>query len=142
LAPVGRDRRLGFEVACRGAGLSDPRVVVTEFTRVGGRRGMDELLRGDDRPRAVLCANDMIALGAIEVLKGAGLRVPEDVAVVGHDDVDVATIVSPQLTTTRTDARRLGALAGELLTSRMTGAYGGPARHHVVAHEFVVRESA
>jgi LacI family transcriptional regulator, galactose operon repressor len=142
LAPVGRNRRLGFELACRGAGVREPRVVVTGFTRVGGRRGMDGLLHGGDRPRAVLCANDMIALGAIDVLKVAGLRVPEDVAVVGHDDVDAATIVSPQLTTTRIDARRIGALAGELLTSRMTGAYGGVARDHVIAHKFIVRESA
>jgi LacI family transcriptional regulator len=142
VAPVGRDRRLGFEGACRDGRVRRPRVEVTEFTRAGGRRGMERLLGRGKRPRAVLCANDMIALGAIDVLKARGLRIPDDVAVVGHDDVDAATIVSPPLTTTRTDARQLGALAGEMLVTRMTGEYRGKARHQVAAHQLVVRDSA
>ena len=95
-----------------------------------------------DLPRAVLCANDMIALGAIDVLKAKGLDVPGDVAIVGHDDIDAATIVTPQLTTTRTDARELGRVAGELLVSRMRGDHAGRGRHRVIRHEFVIRQSA
>jgi LacI family transcriptional regulator len=144
-APVGRERRLGFEDACRHASIAADRVpvVVTEFTRAGGAQGMQTLLDSARiRPRAVLCANDMIALGAIDVLKARGLDVPGDVAIVGHDDIDAATIVSPQLTTTRTDARQLGRAAGELLVSRMRGDEVGPGRHRVIAHELVVRQSA
>jgi LacI family transcriptional regulator len=144
LAPVGRERRLGFEDACREAGLNldDLPVVVTEFTRGGGDRGMRALLEREHHPRAVLCANDLIALGAIDVLKEAGLDVPGDVAVVGHDDIDAATIVTPQLTTTRTDAAQLGRVAGEMLVSRMSGEHTGRGRHRVIPHELVVRQSA
>ncbi|GAA1996161.1 LacI family DNA-binding transcriptional regulator [Microbacterium ulmi] len=143
-APVGRERRLGFEQACRAAGIprEDLVVVLEEFNRAGGRRGMARLLARPERPRAVVCANDMIALGAVEVARDAGMRIPEDIAIVGHDDVDVATVVTPRLTTVRTDARRLGAEAGALLVSRMTGAYTGPGRHVTIPHELIVRESA
>lgn len=144
-APVGRERRLGFEDACRGASLMVDRVpvVVSQFTRAGGAQGMQTLLGlGLTLPRAVLCANDMIALGAIDVLKANQLDVPGDVAIIGHDDIDAATIVTPRLTTTRTDARELGRVAGELLLSRMRSDHVGLGRHQVIEHELVVRESA
>jgi len=143
-APVGRERRLGFERACRrnGVALATDDVVLTDFTRNGGLEGMRRLLDRPTRPRSVLCANDMIALGAVDAVKEAGLRIPEDVAIVGHDDIDAATIVTPRLTTTRTDARELGRQAGLFLLSRMTGEYTGEGRHCVIPHEFIVRESA
>jgi LacI family transcriptional regulator len=142
--PVGRERRLGFERAGLAAGIPrrDMTIVLEEFNRDGGRRGMERLLAKPVRPRAVVCANDMIALGAVEVARDAGLRIPEDIAIIGHDDIDVATVVTPRLTTVRTDARRLGAEAGTLLVTRMTGAYSGPGRHVTIPHELVVRESA
>lgn len=142
--PVGRDRREGFLAACRQRGAAQPEaaIVVTEFTRAGGVNAMAELLDRPVRPRAVLCANDMIALGAIDVAKERGLRVPEDVAIMGYDDIDAATIVTPRLTTIHTDAKRLGTVAGELLLERMSGATTGDGRHVVIDHHLVRRESA
>jgi DNA-binding LacI/PurR family transcriptional regulator len=143
-APVGRERRDGFEEACRsfGAALDPSDVVLTDFTRQGGVHGMHRLLDRAEPPRSVLCANDMIALGAIDVAKERGLRIPADVAILGYDDIDAATIVTPRLTTVRTDAQKLGATAGRLLLTRVTGEYDGRARHVVIPHELVVRESA
>lgn len=143
-SPPGIRRRHGFEQAFADRGI-DPvpgSILATEFTRAGGVSGMRRLLARSSRPRAVLCANDLIAFGAIDVLNDAGLAVPDDVAIAGHDDIDAATIVSPRLTTTRTDARDLGRGAGEFMLTRMTGEYSGPGRELVVPHELVVRESA
>jgi LacI family transcriptional regulator len=141
---VGRERRAGFE-----AGLRDRRialdgscVVPGDFTRAGGAAAMQELLTRRTPPRAVLCVNDMVAFGALDVVRAAGLTVPHDIAVMGHDDVEAATIVTPRLTTTRTDARALGRAAGELLLSRMNGDHTGRGRHVVVPHALQERESA
>lgn len=143
-APVSRHRREGFEDACREAGVPDREMVVLleEFDRAGGARGMRALLDREVRPRAVVCANDMIAIGAIDVAREEGLRIPEDVAITGFDDVDLATVVTPQLTTVHADGPRLGAEAGRLLLSRMTGEHDSEGRHVVVPHELVVRASA
>jgi DNA-binding LacI/PurR family transcriptional regulator len=143
-APVGRERRDGFEDACGEFGLApdESRVVLADFTRGGGIDGMRRLLDRSEHPRAVLCANDLIALGAVDVVKERGLRIPHDIAIAGYDDIDAATIVTPRLTTVRTQARRLGAEAGRLILSRLVGEYQGTARHIVIPHELVIRESA
>ncbi|MCW5950732.1 MAG: LacI family DNA-binding transcriptional regulator [Propionibacteriaceae bacterium] len=143
-APVARQRRLGFEQACRDWGMTedDMVIVLEEFNRAGGVRGMRRLLDRPEWPRSVVCANDMIAVGAIDVARERGLAVPRDLAIVGHDDVDLATVVTPNLTTVHADAHRLGAEAGRLLLTRMTGQYDGPGRHVVIPHELIVRDSA
>jgi len=143
-APVSRQRRDGFEDACRdfGAAPDDAAVLLEGFNRAGGVRGMTTLLERERPPRAVVCANDMIAVGAIDVARERGLRVPEDVAITGFDDVDLATIVTPKLTTVHADGPRLGAEAGRLLLTRMTGEHDGAGRHVVIPHELVVRDSA
>ncbi|MFN8218025.1 MAG: LacI family DNA-binding transcriptional regulator [Solirubrobacterales bacterium] len=68
-----------------------------------------------ERPTALLCANDLMAIGALEYCKSAGIRVPDDVSIVGFDDVPVASLVTPRLTTTRQPAHHLGAAAASLL---------------------------
>ncbi|MFN8163662.1 MAG: LacI family DNA-binding transcriptional regulator [Solirubrobacterales bacterium] len=74
-------------------------------------------LAGDpaERPTALICANDLMAIGALEYCKSAGIRVPEDVSIVGFDDVPVSALVTPRLTTTRQPAHDLGAAAAILL---------------------------
>ena len=122
--------------------IPDDFVVNTEFTVEGGRTGMRRLMGLSTPPRAVFCANDLIALGAIEIAREEGLRIPEDVAIMGCDDIDAAEIVTPRLTTIRNSAELIGKASGELLLSRMTGEYTGPGREVVVPHQLVVRESA
>jgi len=110
-----------------------------EPTEEGGRTAMAVLLRRRPDIDAVVAYNDVVAIGALEALAAAGRRVPDEVAVVGCDDVRLASLVTPALTTLRTDGYRLGRQAADLLFERMRG---GPPRRFVVTPELVVRASA
>ncbi|MDT0433123.1 MULTISPECIES: LacI family DNA-binding transcriptional regulator [Streptomyces] len=100
---------------------ADPRLVEeSDFTPAGGERAMRELL--DRRPdlNAVFAANDLSAAGALRVLRERGLRVPQDVAVIGFDDMlPVADQTDPPLTTVRQDIEEMGRLMARLLLSRL-----------------------
>jgi LacI family transcriptional regulator len=142
--PPARSRREGFLAAYADAGLEVPEgyVVATDFTQRGGIDGMRALLALPQRPRAVFCANDMVALGAIRVAREHDLSLPGDIAVMGVDDIDVAELTNPALTTIRFRTDEMGRLCGRLLLDRMSGTWDGPARNVVLLHEVVVRESA
>jgi len=139
---AGRDH--GYRRALRENGFTvEPSLRVRgDWTRPGGRAAMHALLTLRHRPDAVFCANDLMAIGAIDAVHEAGLRVPDDVAVVGFDDVDAATIVNPPLTTVRNPAYEAGFGAGELLLSRITATYTGEGRTVVLPCPLVVRASA
>jgi LacI family transcriptional regulator len=139
----GARRLAGYRAAMRGRGLSGAAapVVHGEFTVAGGNKAMLKLLESSVRPRAVFCANDLMAFGAIEAAGTAGLRVPEDLAVAGFDDIDAASLVRPSLTTVENSARELGAKAVGLLLDRMRGADGPPVEVQV-GFSLKKRESA
>jgi DNA-binding LacI/PurR family transcriptional regulator len=90
-----------------------PPVYQGDFKLEGGRRAAREMLEGGDLPTAVLAANDMMALGAMAELRGAGLRVPADVSVVGFDDIAFASLCEPKLTTVCLPREELGRRAVE-----------------------------
>jgi len=142
----GATRIAGFARALAEAGraVDDTLMVTGDWTRRGGRDAMKRLLAQPEqvRPDAVFCANDLMAIGAIDALREAGLAVPEDVAVAGFDDVDVATIVHPPLTTVLNPAYAIGVNAGRLLVSRLSGEYDGEGREIGLPCPLVVRESA
>lgn len=144
LAPVARARTSGYHRALQAVGVT-PRLeyeVSEEFTREGGRRGMAALLDLAHPPRAVFCANDQIAIGALQEAARRNLAVPADIAIAGFDDIDAASMVQPRLTTVHNSPDVLGARCGELLLSRMTGEFGGAGREIVIPAQLVVRESA
>jgi LacI family transcriptional regulator len=143
-ATGGFPRSEGFRAAVREAGRApDPSLLVRgDWTRRGGREAMQVLLAGPERPDGVFCANDLMAIGAIDAARERGLRVPDDVAIAGFDDVDAATIVSPTLTTVRNPAYDTGRTAGELLLSRIVGDYTDEGRTVVLPCPLVRRESA
>ncbi len=143
-AAVAQSRRGGFHDAFRAVGATVPAGYERDedFTIEGGRRGLAALLALPEPPRAVFCANDLIALGALEVAVDAGLDVPGDLAICGYDDIPAASLVRPALTTVHNSADLLGTACGELLLSRMTGEYRGPGREVVIPSELVVRQSA
>lgn len=93
------------------------------------------------RPTALLCANDMMAIGALEYCRASGLNVPEDVSVVGFDDVPMAPLLSPRLTTVRQPAREMGVHAAELLLDLIRGD-AKPDSPKSFPVEVIVRESA
>lgn len=113
-----------------------------DWTRQGGRRAMHQLMALPKRPDAVFCANDLTAIGAMDTLHELNLTIPTDVALVGFDDVDAASIVSPALTTVRNPAYETGGAAGDLLLSRMLGQYSGGGRTVILPCPLVRRESA
>jgi LacI family transcriptional regulator len=99
-----------------------------------------------DRPTAVFCANDLLALGVLQALYAAGVRVPEDVALVGYDDIDFAAAAAVPLTSVRQPAYRIGRTAAELLIEETDeGGEGAAAHVHqkiVFQPELVVRASS
>ncbi|MHA6630258.1 LacI family DNA-binding transcriptional regulator [Pseudonocardia sichuanensis] len=139
------DRRLaGYRRALAEAGLAPlaDAVVRSEYTVVGGRDAMRSLLARSRPPRAVVCSNDLIAIGALDAAREAGADVPSDVAVVGFDDIDAAAMVVPALTTVRNPAYELGRRSGRLLLDRLTGGDDGPPREVLVPTQLVARTSA
>ena len=102
---------------------------------------MRRLLELEDRPTAVFTVNNLVALGAVEAVRAAGLEVPDDVALVCFDDIEYASRMYPFLTAMEQPAETFGALATQLLVERIQGR--GPARRHTVVlpGEFVVRKS-
>ncbi|MCT2588822.1 LacI family transcriptional regulator [Streptomyces sp. N2-109] len=108
-----------------------------------GRDAAARLLGMSPRPTAVFCANDLLALGVLQVLYGAGVSVPEEIALVGYDDIEFASAAAVPLTSVRQPAQRMGRIAAELLMEET----GDAARHHrhqqiVLRPELVVRGSS
>jgi LacI family transcriptional regulator len=140
----GDDRRSGYEDALVGAGLPlDPELMLeADYTRSGAARQVSALLSRNVPVDAVVCVNDLSAIGAIDALKAVGKQVPTDVQVVGFDDIEAASLVSPSLTTVDNRAYDKGVVCGRLLLQRLSGELDGPYREIVLPGTFIVRESA
>jgi LacI family transcriptional regulator len=121
--PSSARRLAGYRRALEQAGLTVEAslLIPGDYTREAGRAGVATLLERADPPSAVFCANDLIALGAMEAAQQHGCRVPQDISVVGFDDIDEAARATPPLTTIRQPPQRLGAVAAETLIERLNG---------------------
>ncbi|GAA4919894.1 LacI family transcriptional regulator [Stackebrandtia albiflava] len=108
----------------------------------GGARGMATLAGLAEPPDAVICGNDVMAIGAMYEAADRGLRVPDDIAVMGFDDIDAAALVSPRLTTMATASREHGQVAGEMLLRRMNDDGAGEPRRVVFPAKLIARDSA
>ena len=111
-------------------------------TEAGGYVAMRTLLAGRPLPRAVFASNDQMALGALVAIREAGLRVPDDIALVGFDDITVARLASPPLTTVAQFPERLGRRAAEMLFERLAGTVTGEGRRVEMPYELIVRDSS
>jgi DNA-binding LacI/PurR family transcriptional regulator len=140
-----RIRLEGYRLALAEAGLPyDPELVAPapRYHRANGAAGMSQLLRLPEPPDAVFCFNDPLALGAIRRLWDLGLRVPEDVAVVGFDDIEEGCFSVPTLTTIAPDKPELARKAVDLLARRLAEPDDpSPPEEIQVGHRLVVRES-
>jgi LacI family transcriptional regulator len=136
-----RERLAGFHAALAGAGLAAEPELIAEgsFDAPSGRTAMESMLHAHP-PTAVFVASDVVALGAIAAIRDAGLRVPDDLSVVGFDDVPLAAYFDPPLTTIRLPAHELGFAAGRALLERIRGR-PVPARM-LLPTELVVRGSS
>lgn len=114
------ERRQGYAAAMRALGLSDfIQVASGEFTEDGGYTGASQLLREDGRPTAIFVANDLAALGAFNAIEEAGLRVPEDVSLMGYDNTALASLRHISLTTINQPRREIGETAMKALLRRI-----------------------
>ncbi|WP_435971708.1 LacI family DNA-binding transcriptional regulator [Streptomyces sp. Qhu_M48] len=141
-----RDRRDGLLRAVEEAGLGPHTVVDVPTERLDVRDGRDaasRLIGISPRPTAVFCANDLLALGVMQTAFAAGLRVPDDLAVVGYDDIEFAEACLIPLTSVRHPAGEIGRLAAELLLEELDTS---PETHQheavVLQPELVVRRSS
>ncbi|MCX7799549.1 MAG: LacI family transcriptional regulator [Fimbriimonadales bacterium] len=150
LAYVGRvadkssslERLEGVRAYCRDFGLPDPIVVDGVFARESGREMADWLLRlpAEELPTGWICSNDEIAYGVAERLAAAGVRVPEDVSLVGTDDTVIAQMARPPLTTLRQPLQEMGAEAARILAERAT-CRESPEAHTVFSVQLIQRQS-
>lgn len=117
------ERRRGYEEALRAAGVDvDPHLVAPgAFTEDGGRAAIDELLDRAGEVTAVFAANDLSAIGVLSGLAKRGIRVPEEISVVGFDDLRLASYVSPPLTTVHQPAEEIGTRAAQVLIDLLQG---------------------
>ena len=137
----GRDRRIGFERSLRRAGLPIENAVVPgDYTLERGHEAVMELIESGRDFDALFCGSDYTALGAYRALEEAGLRVPDDVAVGGFDDLDFASRVDPPLTTVRQGVAEIGHEAARTLLSLLENPESGP-RRVLLPTELVVRRS-
>lgn len=132
----------GYRSAMGSAGLTvrEDWVHMGDFLPSGGRAAAERLFASDDRPTAVFAGNDVQALGVIEVASERGLRVPEDVSVVGYDDTQVATWARPRLTTVHQPIRRMAAEASRIVLRLAAGEAVEHQRLELATH-LVVRDS-
>ncbi|HUS17777.1 MAG TPA: LacI family DNA-binding transcriptional regulator [Chloroflexia bacterium] len=140
--PSSLKRLAGYRASMEEASLPvDERWIVPgDYTQAGGRRAMAALLELPERPTAVFCANDLSALGALNVAQMRGMHVPADLSIVGFDDIDEAALASPPLTTISQRPQLVGTVIAETLIERLHGRTE-PARR-AVHGTLVVRESA
>ncbi len=136
-----RERARAYRNALSEAGLgrSAGRMIPADFSAEGGYAATAALLRRRPRPTAIFAANDLSAFGALGALRAAGLRVPEDVSVVGFDDLPAAAHASPPLTTVRQPLHEMGREAVGLLLAGVRREVGP--RHVVLPTTLVIRES-
>ncbi|MBN9215222.1 MAG: LacI family transcriptional regulator [Microbacterium sp. SCN 70-200] len=138
--PAGVDRVDGYRRALAEAGLESGPIEDGNFTADGGSAAMQRILDTGIPFDGLFVASDLMARGALAVLGRAGIRVPEDAAIVGFDDSPVATAVRPNLTTVRQPSHEQGERMADVLLSLLAG--GDPPHVTVLDTSLVVRDSA
>lgn len=143
--PVGTGalRMRGYRAALTDAGrFDDAMVFPTErLLRQSGAEAAEALLELPHPPDAMFCFNDLVAFGAMHTLRLRGVRVPDDVAVVGFDDIEEASYSNPTLTTVRPDKEGIAEAAVELLVGRLDRSRLVDPEEFVLQHQLIIRES-
>lgn len=139
---VSQDRLAGYRAALEEAGLSvrPEWVIEAPFLQEGGYLALDRLLHMPERPTALVVTDDIIAIGLLRGLHQYGWRVPDDLALVSFNNVALAELTTPPLTTVDIDIYRLGTTATSLLLRCIAGEALSPMRV-IVPHRLIVRES-
>lgn len=139
------ERRRGARRAIKSAGL-DPSEIMSEIligtqNARSGEQCVETLLAGTNRPTAVFCANDLLALGVMRGLGRSGIKIPDEIVLVGYDDVEFASMLSPALTSIRQPKYQLGRAAAELLLHEIDEAAEHAHTQIMYKPELIVRAS-
>lgn len=139
---VTADRLQGYREALQEGGLPiDPLLKVSSFfVEQGGYLGMMRLLAMSDRPTAVLASDDILAFGAMRAAGELGYRLPQDLSIIGFNDIRLAELANPPLTSVRVHMHELGVAALNLLVQQIRGVQKEPT-HEIVDCELVIRAS-
>lgn len=144
LSQTSRLRIAGYQQALEDAGIGpDPALLIasTDISAAGAADAVGAAIDAGLRIDGLVCRDDLAAIGALRALAERGIRVPDEVAVTGWDDIRVSASTFPSLTTIAPDTETLVGRALDLLLERIAG-YEGVGRHEIVPHRLVVRESA
>ncbi len=140
-----RDRQRGYHEALveHGIGIQPDLITESAYRRDEAYRVVQRLLAlpPDQRPTAIIACNNMLVIGVIEALRAAGLTVPQDMAVVCFDDIELASAIDPFLTVVAQPVRSFGTIAAQFLFERLDGDAGQQARKVVLTPELIVRRS-
>ena len=134
------ERQAGYRRTMQEAGL-EPKVYPGRTDHQSGVEITQRLFREKKLPQAIIAANNYVAVGALVGLRALGLRVPEDIALAGFDDIESAAQIYPFLTVVAQPAYKMGAIAMDLLLDRMQG-FVGPSRRRLLATEMIIRRSS
>lgn len=137
-----KQREAGYKKALQDEGIEFDENLVKygDYGFKSGLRAAKQLLSMNLRPTAIFAISDIMAIGAIRAAKEAGLKVPEDVAVVGFDNISFASMYDPMLTTISQPKYDLGCVAMELLLKHINGKLSEP-QNIILEHELIIRES-
>lgn len=138
--PTARERLGAYRRGVRRTHATNAGELLGDFSVEWGRKAALEILARARRPDAIVCGNDLIALGVLEGLRESGVDVPSAMAVTGFDDIGFATIAYPSLTTVRQPIDAIGTEAARLLLERIAGYEGAPRRARLMP-DLIVRES-
>lgn len=136
-------RSVGYQQALAAAGIPyEPRLVLEcAAGQTAGAQAMQQLLTLPDPPTAVLTHNDVLAMGALHAIHSAGLAIPDDISVVGYDDITSAAYFSPPLTTVRSPKAEMGVLAGRMILQLVRRTAEQPPQTRILPVELIVRAS-
>jgi len=137
------DRLAGYKRAMQEAGLRVKKELIVngDFLYSGGETAMSGLLLLADRPTAVFCSNDMMAIGAMSAIRKAGYSIPEDISLVGFDNIELAAAMSPALTTFAQPVDEIARVAVTTLIDRIRGEMNEPNQQIILQGELIVRAS-
>lgn len=136
-----RDRITGIEhaIADYGAQTAPLQVIEAEYTFQEGAKALDQLLANPSPPTAVICGNDVLAVGAVKRAKQLGLAVPEDLSITGFADIEVSELIDPELTTVHVPHREMGIAAAKSLIAMLKTQT--PVESHLLETRIVNRQS-
>lgn len=138
-----KDREFGYRAAMKQAKLpiEDGWAVEGKLTIAGARKATRNLMNHRHRPTAIFCANDEMAIGCLHEIKSAGLTVPDDISIVGFDDIRYAEVTDPPLTTISQPGEEIGERVMYRLCRRIEAGKGVSSAPEIVPHKLVVRQS-